>query len=312
MADLGKGARTLGRALRYVPKAMYRALRDEMTEVFSEPMKFVIFIILVIALIALSSFLSVFMFSLPYIIFLFAVWFAKREGALDRGRKRYTYGAVMILSAMVLTPSVFGYIYYEVSKMHPAEVPQDHLYNTGWEPDHDLDINMVIYYGMARMSTRGYMHEVATDGDYPGTLLIVTFKSVPLVSEGMVMDQVKEQIEGYNQEGLTIDLGTEHKGTRTLHDGSKAQFIEYDAVVSTDTDDNAIRSFKTGAKLKVRGEVWTNAKEGVILSGVGFAQYGWTFDEGSYSAKLAQVRNQYPDDLGTYTDLKNHIYYVEY
>jgi hypothetical protein len=119
------------------------------------------------------------------------------------------------------------------------------------------------------------------------------------------------QLDADDYEGLNLDLSSKTTGTRTLKSGHETRYFEYTGKIEREPQDQFISRFVAGGKLKIRGETWYCPESGTIVTVAGAAQYGYTFEPGTFMYGYAYAQRDYPDDMRTYLTMKNQINNIE-
>jgi len=289
---------------------------------FSQPVKFITFIALLIGLILVSYYFLLLLFLTPVILFYFALYLGR--GIWEERKKRPVgrLGSIFIflLTISIITPSIFGFLVTDTATIKPARLPNDYTdagAHNGWvlSSDSGLTWDKTEQAGLVRMSSRTYEFEGSDKPPYPGLIFIITIKSSGATTIPGIQDQTRDearrqldtQVKDFDYDGLTIDLNSKVTGTRTIRDGHSAQYFEYTGKIEKTPSDPKLAKFVAGGKVKVRGEVWACQESGTIITTAGVAQYGYTFAAGTFKAGDTAAQKNYPDDYRTWTTTKNLI-----
>jgi hypothetical protein len=292
------------------------------TGLFTEPKKFITLVVLLILLILVSYYSLLLLFFTPVIIFYIFIFVGRRIWE-DRRKKpigRLGSFFITLVTLMIVLPCVLGFMLADTATMKAAKIPNKYTdvgAHNGWvlSSDPGLTWDQVQEGGFARSSSRAYIYEGSSTPPYPGIIFIITVKSSPLTNAPYLSDQaqaqgktmLEDQILHFQYEGLKIDEFSKTTGTRTNKAGCKTEYFEYNGKIEVQPSDLRLSQFVAGGKVKIHGEIWKCSSTGTIVAAAGVAQYGYTFESGTFMAEQTAVHKDYPDDLRTWTTAKNLI-----
>jgi hypothetical protein len=292
---------------------------------FTEPKKFITLIVLLI-LLFLVSYYSLLLLWLTPVIILYIFFFVGRRIWEERKKKPIgRLGTVFILftTLSLVLPCTLGFMWTDTATMKAAKIPRSYTdagAHNGWilSSDPGLTWDQVQEGGFARASSRAYIFEGSSKPDpngYPGIIFIITVKSSPTTNAPYLSDyaqaqgktMLEDQILHFQYEGLKIDEFSKTTGTRTNKAGCKTEYFEYNGKIEVQPTDLKLSQFVAGGKVKIHGEIWKCSSTGTIVAAAGVAQYGYTFESGTFMAEQTAVHKDYPDDTRTWTTAKNLI-----
>ena len=301
----------------------YEGFKDLFSGLFTKPKKFITFVVLIIALVIASYQIHLLMFLAPVIAFYIALWYGRP--AFERKRKKRigkigTF-VIFLMSLSIILPCTIGYMIYETSFMKPAHLKKEYLDSgsgNNWEPMDDLTFSAVEEYGLLRLESRGYIYDTGTKPPYMGLVVFVTVKSEPMTSAPFLREKTKDDMEkeledfllrldASDYEGLDLFLNTKQTGERTLKSGHETTYFEYTGKIERSPSEPMLSRFVAGGKVKIRGETWICHESGTVVSAAGVAQYGYTFEPGTFQAGNQYAKTEYPDDQTTWVMVKNQI-----
>ncbi|HWG90543.1 MAG TPA: hypothetical protein VNZ52_06790 [Candidatus Thermoplasmatota archaeon] len=180
-------------------------------------------------------------------------------------RRRRTLAAFLLV--VLVTVGTSGCLSFQV-----AHVPDKYLEGVGgngWEKvqNRSMPEPASEWMGFKKTQTLVYADR-ATDGEgYPGTLTLITLRSLSTANPDTLKDLIKAQVKEKAEAGNLAIKGDPVEGSRALGNGATSTYFVYTGTVSATgffTEKNA--------EARIIGEVWTcdDAKTNVIA--VGFAQ----------------------------------------
>jgi len=320
------------RTLRKLPKVAKKILRitwDGLKDLFSglpgDPKKFFILIACLIALIMVSYKMPLLIFMTPIIIFYIGLYIGRRAWEQRKKRRVGKLGSfiVFIISLMIILPCTLGFMIYDNATITAAKLPRKYTdagSGNGWvlSTDDSMTYSQELERGLARLESRGYEYEGDETPPYRGYIIVLTLKSFPMTTSKPFSERALDKMEGEledfilrldaeDYEGLNLDISSKTTGTRTLKSGHEARYFEYTGKIDREPQDQFISRFVSGGKIKIRGETWYCPGSGTIVTVAGAAQYGYTFEPGTFMYGYAYAQRDYPDDMRTYLTMKNQI-----
>jgi hypothetical protein len=224
---------------------------------------------------------------------------------------------------MIVLPCTLGYMIYENSTIEAAKLPKkytDEGSGNGWVliTDESMTYSQELERGLARLESRAYEFEGSDTPPYRAYLIVLTVKSAPVTSapplsnraENMMEEELESfilDLDAQDFEGLNLDLSSKVTGTRTLKSGHETRFFEYTGKIEREPSDPLIDRFVSGGKVRIRGETWACRESGTVVTAAGVAQYGYTFEPGTFMYGYAYAQRDYPDDYQSYHTMKNQI-----
>jgi len=317
---------TFEKASKNVLRMTGAGLRNMFSDILTEPKKFITLVVLLIVLVLISYYELLLLFLTPVIVFYIALFFGRRMWEERRKKPVGLLGSIFIalLTVLIVTPSIFGYLVTETAQTRTAVLPRgytDEGSHNGWTvyDDPEWNYDKVEQFGLVRTSMRTYEFYQSDKPPYAGFLVIFTLKSAPATTvpglQETTRDDTLRQIErilfdlGY--EDLVIDKNTKVTGTRTNKEGHSTKYFEYNGKIVSTPSDPRLSDFNAGGKVKVRGEVWICDQTGTVIAVGGLAQYGYTFEAGTFKAGETYAYKEYPDDYRTWTTVKNLLNVVD-
>jgi hypothetical protein len=310
------------KASKNVLNMVYAGLKGMFVGLLSEPRKFIVFVVLLILLILVSYYVLLLLFLTPIIIFYIALYVGRGIWEERRKRRVGRLGSVFIfiVTILIVSPCLYGYFVADTSNFKTANLPKGYTdagSHNGWNlvMDPNMTWDKTEQGGLVRASSRSYEFDKGQSRPYPGLIFILTLKSTPMTNMPYVADsterdvasQLEKTILGFTYNGLTIDRNSKVSGTGKTMDGHTTMYFEYNGKVEQTPNDARLSGFVSGAKVKIRGETWKCSESGTIVSVAGVAQYGYTFAPGTFKAQEVYAQKDYPDDIATWTTVKNLI-----
>jgi|GEM_PF-6760772 len=314
--------KTFPRASRNVLNMLKAGAKAALSGLFTEPKKFIILVVLLILLVLVSVYTLLLLFLTPIIVFYLFLFLGRRiwEDRKKRPVGRLGSFFISVVTVLMILPCVLGFMIADTATIKAAHIPKDYTdagAHNGWimSSDPGLTWDHIDQGGFERSSSRAYIYEGSAKPPYPGIIFIITVKSSPLTTTPYLSDQaqaqgktmLEDQILHFQYEGLTIDKTTKVTGTRTIKSGCHTEYFEYSGKIVTQPTDPRLTQFVAGGKVKIHGEIWKCSSTGTIVAAAGVAQYGYTFEAGTFMAEQTAVHKDYPDDLRTWTTAKNLI-----
>lgn len=115
------------------------------------------------------------------------------------------------------------------------------------------------FFGLEKFSSLTYR----IDGNYPAYLMVITVKTIVLMSENELRDKTIEIIGQAFEDGITVDEDTEIIGERVLKNEHNTMYAIYDG------NDN---SKNPPEQIKIIGEIWNCRSSGTSVICMGVAQ----------------------------------------
>ncbi|MFH1101710.1 MAG: hypothetical protein V1726_06720 [Methanobacteriota archaeon] len=138
-----------------------------------------------------------------------------------------------------------------------AYVP-DIVLTDGWYENTSLRNNVAQFLGLEHILSVTY----EVPGDYPGSLTVMTLKSLVLLDEDELKEKTQETIAATLKEDIELNWTARLSGERYLQNGHKSLFSVYDGV---DT------SLTPSEEVSVIGEVWNCPVAGTSVICIGVA-----------------------------------------
>jgi hypothetical protein len=313
---------TLQRASKNVINMLKAGAKATLSGLLTEPKKFITLVVLLILLVLVSYYVLLMLFLTPIIVFYIFLFVGRRKWEERKKRPVGRLGSffISIVTVMVILPSVLGFMIADTATIKAAKIPNKYTdvgAHNGWvlSSDPGLTWDHIDQGGFARSSSRAYIYDGSAKPPYPGIIFIITVKSSMLTNAPYLSDQaqaqgktmLEDQIIHFQYEGLTIDLASKITGTRTIKSGCKTEYFEYTGKIVAQPSDIRLAGFVAGGKVKIHGEIWKCSSTGTIVAAAGVAQYGYTFEAGTFMAEQTAVHKDYPDDSRTWTTAKNLI-----
>lgn len=321
--DAGRAMGLFKRMFRKVLRMTYRGFKYIFGDALSNPKKFFALITFLIIIIILTYWKTLVLFLVPLAMFYIALWVGRGTYEKKKKRRLGLMGTmvIMLITVLVVTPTVLGYIIYENSQMVTARLPVQYTdagSGNGWAAVDLMDLTYPDETSalFVNYDSKEYQYDGGETPPYTGILIVITVKSVPLTTSfpDSGMDEIEARLEDYildldaaDFEGLSLDRNSKVTGTRTIKDGHDTRWFEYTGKIDKTPSNALIGNFVSGGKIKLRGETWACTETGTIISAAGSAQYGYTFEPGTFKYGYAYAQRDYPDDLRTWVTLKNLI-----
>ena len=169
-----------------------------------------------------------------------------------RETKMYVVVAIFIIIVIVFA------VVFSNNEFTSAYVPDDSL---GYEWNEDLvkRDGGSQFFGLEKFGSLTYK----IDGNYPAYLMVITIKTLVLMSENELRDKTMELIGQAFEDGITVDEDTEISGERVLKNEHNTMYVIYDG---NDTSENPPE------KIKIIGEIWNCRLSGTSVICIGVAQ----------------------------------------
>jgi len=165
---------------------------------------------------------------------------------------------VYILVAVVVVVIIVFAVVFSGRSLKSAYVPNDFL-DAGWSEDLFERDSGSSFFGLESWYSITYK----TEGLYPASLTVSTYKTLFMMNEDELRDKTTETIWAASQQGIVVVNGTKIFGERFLKNGHNSIYIVYDG---EDTSKDPVE------KIKVVGEVWNCGVSGTSIICIGVAQ----------------------------------------
>ncbi len=165
---------------------------------------------------------------------------------------------IYLIIAFIIILAVFFAVVFSGNQFKQAYVHHDFL-DEKWLENLDERDSVSYFFGLEKWGSLIY----ELDCNYTTYLIITTIKTIVMMDEKELKDEIEETVEKALKLGITLDNNTKISGERMLKNGHKTMYIVYNG---NDTSKNSYE------QVRVIGEVWNCGNSGTSIISLGFSQ----------------------------------------